>query len=84
MLFFLACFTNTHPSVPPKMETKIYELQQHVQRIEDLSNQLLSAQQQQDFKAIKSIMNELNQENTLLQEKKKRFQQSLKLDSETN
>ena len=66
------------------METKIYELQQHVQRIEDLSNQLLSAQQQQDFKAIKSIMNELNQENTLLQEKKKRFQQSLKLDSETN
>lgn len=84
MLFFLACFTNTHPSVPPQMETKIYELQQHVQRIEDLSNQLLSAQQQQDFKTIESIMNELNKENTLLQEKKKRFQQSLKVDTETN
>lgn len=84
MLFFLACFANTHPSVPPQMETKIYELQQHVQRIEDLSNQLLSAQQQQDFKTIESIMNELNQENTLLQEKKKRFQQSLKVDTETN
>ena len=84
MLFFLACFTNTHPSVPPQMETTIYELQQHVQRIEDLSNQLLSAQQQQDFKVIKSIMNELDQENALLQEKNKRFQQSLKVDMETN
>ena len=84
MLFFLACFINTHPSVPPQMETELSELQHHVQRIEDLSNQLLSAQQQQQLKAIESIMKELDQENTLLQEKKKRFLQSLKVNTEKN
>ena len=84
MLFFLACFTNTHPSVPPQLESYIAELQQHVQRIEDLSNQLLSAQQQQDTKTIESIIKELDKENTFLQEKKKHFQKSLKVEKEPN
>lgn len=79
MLFFLACFTNTHPSTPPQLEKYIYEMQQHVQRIEDLSNQLLSAQQKQDTVAVQKIIMELNHENKLLQNQKDLFQNSLKV-----
>ena len=66
------------------MQSNIDGLQQHVQRIEDLSNQLLSAQQQKDTKAIESIIKELEKENTFLQEKKQRFIQSLKVEKEPN
>ena len=64
------------------METDIYELQQHVQRIEDLSNQLLSLRQ--DSKEAESLIKELDQENAMLQEKKKRLQENLKVETETN
>lgn len=82
MLFFLACFTNTHPSTPPQLENNISNLQQHVQRIEDLSNQLLLAQQKQDIATIQSILKELDRENQLLQKEKKSLQQGLKVTKE--
>lgn len=84
MLFFLACFTNTHPSVPPQMESNIYEMQQHVQRVEDLSNQLLVAQKNQDTAAIEIIVKELDNENILLQKQKESFQEHLKVSTESN
>ena len=82
MLFFLACFTNTHPSIPPQLENNISTLQQHVQRIEDLSNQLLLAQQKQDIATIQSILKELDSENQLLQKQKESLQQGLKVTKE--
>ena len=84
MLFFLACFTNTHPSVPPQMESNIYEMQQHVQRVEELSNQLLVAQKNQDTAAIEIIVKELDNENILLQKQKESFQEHLKVSTESN
>lgn len=84
MLFFLACYINTHPSIPSHMEENIFQVQQHVQRIEDLSNQLLIAQQNQDREAMESLIDQLIQENTLLQEQKNLFEQSLKVDKNPN
>ena len=54
------------------------------ERIEDLANQLLAAQQQQDTETIESIIQELDKENTVLQEKKKIFVQSLNVEGKTN
>ncbi|MAA79230.1 MAG: hypothetical protein CL916_08210 [Deltaproteobacteria bacterium] len=84
MLFFLACFTNTHPSIPSQMENNIYQIQQHVQRIEDLSNQLLVAQQKQDPTSIQSIVQKLDNENILLQKQRNIFQTSLKVSEKTH
>ena len=82
MLFFLACFTNTHPSIPPHIEDNIYKIQQHVQRVEDLSNQLLLAQEKKDTDAVQSIVQELDNENTLLQKQRSIFQENLKVNGE--
>lgn len=84
MLIFLSCFTNTHPSIPPKIESNIFAMQQHVQRIEDLSNQLLVAQQNQDAAAIEIIMKKIDDENILLQKQKESFQKYLKVTAERN
>ena len=79
MLYVLACFTNTHPSIPTQLERDISEIQHRVQRIEDLSNQLIVAQKKQDKAAMQVIVKELDDENIRLQKQKSTFQESLKV-----
>ena len=78
MLFFLSCSINTHPIIPPHIQDEMYELQQHVQRIEELANQLLDAQKKEDASSIEEIMKNIESENTELQKQKQNIEKKLK------